>query len=169
MIDSDKRAFMETLLAACAVYDRKPLHKTALQMYWEILKGESLEAFQSAMGRHMETSKFFPKPAELRELIHGSTELNASDAWLAARSRIGKYDDQGRYIGADNKPNFDDPRIQQCVDLYWRDMCLRPESEQQWVQKRFEETYATIDTVQTREAITNGNVVQLPDLSAGRG
>ena len=165
MNDSDKRAFAETLTAACAVYDRKPMEKPALQLYWQILTRFTIEQFHAAMSQHLERSKFFPKPAEIVELIEGSTEDNATDAYRKVAALVGSYDEAGNYIGADNKPRFDCPRLQRTVDVLWRDMCLLPHDEQHWVQKRFEEVYASMDGAVARERIVHDSIA-LPDLGA---
>lgn len=94
MNDSDKRLFMEILLAACAVYDKPPMEKAALQLYWKTLSRFSVGQIESAVSLHIERSKFFPKPADLIEIIDGTASGDAHEIWARIISNLerGRYD-----------------------------------------------------------------------------
>jgi len=101
MQQTDKQPFMELMLAGCAVYDRKPMEKPALQMYWKLLERFSLDEVQAAMHRHMEASAWFPKPAELIAQIEGRAGENANNIWsqIITKLESGDYD----LTGFDNR------------------------------------------------------------------
>ena len=94
MRDDDKKAFAEMMAAGCAVYDRKPMEKAALQMYWQLLTRFEIADVQAAMQRHMERSEWFPKPADLIKQITGESGKNAITLWTRIISNLerGNYD-----------------------------------------------------------------------------
>ena len=136
MKTADKKAFAETLVGACAVYDRRPLEAAAIRIYWECLLTYSLEDLHGAMVRHIETSKFFPKPAELIQLIDGTVETQAVTAWIVVMEAI-------RRVGSWGVSTFEDPMINLSIQALggWKQLCLMRESEVGFVQKRFEDAY----------------------------
>ena len=94
MREDESGKFMEIMLAACAVYDRKPLEKAALRMYWERLRRFSLADVTAAMDTHMDRCEWFPKPSQLIERIEGSDTDNALVVWakLISMFERGDYD-----------------------------------------------------------------------------
>ena len=133
---ADKKAFAEMLAGACAVYDRRPLETAAIRIYWQCLRAYSMDDLQAAMARHIQTSKFFPKPAELIQLIEGTAGTQAVTAWAAVMGAI-------RQVGSWGLPEFEDPAIDLAIRSLggWKQLCLMRESEVGFVQKRFEDAY----------------------------
>ncbi len=62
--------------------------------YWQTLSDLSLQRFESAVSKIMATSKFFPKPSEIRELCGQSDAANVQRAWSQLQWALDKY---GRY------------------------------------------------------------------------
>ena len=76
----NENKFKESLLAMGEVFD-KEITPSLGQIYWTSLKEFSDEDVFSAFDQAMVSSKFFPKPAEIREIICGSGEEQAHAAW----------------------------------------------------------------------------------------
>lgn len=136
--------FVELISAAAAVYNVKPLSVQGVEMYWRLLERFEIEQVQAAMTRHMETSEFFPKPAELIRTIEGTIEDQALAAWLSVLQAI-------RKVGSGSKPEFHDAAIWPAIDALggWIKTCQHPENERHFWQKRFSDAYA-METRRTR-------------------
>jgi hypothetical protein len=66
MTDADRTAFV-TLMAKLAAVYREALTDALLEAYWEALRDYELEYLEPAAAYVIRTSKWFPKPVELRE------------------------------------------------------------------------------------------------------
>ena len=55
-----------------------------LAVYWADLSGYTDQQFEQAAIAHRRTGKFFPRIADLIELIDGTSKENAHEAWAAA-------------------------------------------------------------------------------------
>jgi hypothetical protein len=62
--------------------------KMTFKAYWIGLSDLSLEEVQIAVCKAIQTCKAVPKPAELRELIHGKQQDRAELAWLEIQRAI---------------------------------------------------------------------------------
>jgi len=62
------------------------------QAYWQFLRDLDLQAFLRAVDTAGKTLKFFPKPAELRELSGAGVALASAQAWEAVRGAMDKHD-----------------------------------------------------------------------------
>jgi hypothetical protein len=163
-VDNSGDRFLAAFAHTWAIfYPDKESPKPTVKAYWHQLKDLPIDLLEQAFIAYPKRGKFFPKPAEIRELIEGSTNDNATEAFRKAAALIGTYSAEGRYIGADNPPVVDDPKLQRTLDLCWADMCMKPYAEQHWVQKRFEEIYCSMDGSVAREQITNDGLA-LPNL-----
>lgn len=132
----DKNAFAEMLMAGCAVYDRKPMEALAVKLYWNLLSKFSLAEVQTALGRHMETSKFFPKPSELIELIDGGEDEQSMLAWSKVMEAV-------RNNGHYRVPQFDDTAIGRAISAIggWRTFCMIEIDQLAFTERRFREAY----------------------------
>lgn len=75
------------------------------EAYWQALRDLPIEAVETAARRAMGECRFFPKPAELRELAGGQTPaLRAAEAFSHARKAISAH-------GRNRSVDFDDPII----------------------------------------------------------
>lgn len=64
----DKRQFAEVMTLTAAAFD-KEVTESLLKVYWEDLQEFEFEDFATAMTKIRRTSKWFPKIAEIRELL----------------------------------------------------------------------------------------------------
>lgn len=86
MTNNDKKRFLEIINSMAAVY-RAELNEVQMKMYWETLKELSIEEVEKACFSLLKTSKFFPVPSEIIELIPSSSNyyhIGADEAWAIA-------------------------------------------------------------------------------------
>ncbi|HEA67185.1 MAG TPA: hypothetical protein ENI07_10250 [Desulfobacterales bacterium] len=70
--DNEKKKIAEAFTALCELHDKK-ISPVARKMYAETLKGFSADQITMAISQSIREHKWFPKPAELIELINGPT------------------------------------------------------------------------------------------------
>ena len=113
MIDhiDEKRKFAG-LLTALSDYYKSEVSKAVAGLYWEGLKQYDYEAVEKAAWAHTqnpdEAGRWFPKVADLRKLLEGSTVDQSMIAWTKVDSAVrtrGSYDDLV----------FDDPVIHRVI------------------------------------------------------
>jgi hypothetical protein len=114
----------------------KEITGTLLQFYWMVLKDFCEEEIKSAFNRATLTLKFFPKPAELLEIIQGNQNDKAMIAWEKVFNAIGR-------IGPYQSVVFDDPVIHSTIELMggWIELGNITTDEIKWKQKEFEKIY----------------------------
>jgi hypothetical protein len=110
--------------------------KTKIDIYFEQLKDFSIEQVKRAVAIALRTLKFFPKIAELRELIEGSSDDKATIAWEFLFDKVDEVD----YY---HSPQFKDWRIMWCVEQMggWMHLCSINWGELKFRQKEFERLY----------------------------
>lgn len=93
MTKADTKKFSELMLAM-EKYFGKDLEPRIRRLYFEGLQDMSIEQFEAATAKALSTLKYLPKIAELREMIDGSPDDQATIAWemlLTAIERVGFY------------------------------------------------------------------------------
>ena len=90
MTQQDRPRFAELLVGIGETYG-EPVSDARMEIYWRALEDLPFESVQRAAGVHVRTSKFFPKPVELREAIEGTTEDRAEVAWQAVVSLVRRH------------------------------------------------------------------------------
>lgn len=93
MTPHDRDAFGDLLLGLGETYG-EPVSEARMEIYFRALADLPLDAIRAAANVHVRTSKFFPRPAELREALVGSAEDQAELAWahvLGEVRRVGAY------------------------------------------------------------------------------
>jgi hypothetical protein len=76
----NQEAFKQNLAGLAEVFGRE-ITPSLGQIYWTTLKEFSDEQVSNAITQAVATLKFFPKPAELREIITGTSDEAAHEAW----------------------------------------------------------------------------------------
>ena len=131
----DKKQFAQRITALSALFDRE-ISEAVIEMYWVALDPygdeETERAFQEAARR----CKFFPKPAELIELIEGSSEDREALAWHALLIGIAR-------VGSKSSVRFSDPAIHSVVETWggWIQVCSMTARDLQFREKDFKELY----------------------------
>jgi hypothetical protein len=118
MTDQDRAAFAELMLGISETFSH-PVSDTVMELYFRALQDLPLEALRVAATIHVRTAKFFPRPAELREAIEGSTEDAAEIAWVTLLRLV-------RSVGYYGTPTWtDDATRRAALELFggWQALC----------------------------------------------
>jgi hypothetical protein len=104
------------------------------------LRGMTASQVQFATQRALETCRFMPAPAELRDLVYMKPEDRAVKAWLAFEKAVKTH-------GYIRSVSFDDPVINAAVKALggWEHCCSMTAREfDTFLQKRFQDTYCSL-------------------------
>lgn len=128
---TDRKWFVNFLTALGALFD-KQLGRQVIEFYWRALEPYDDETVKIGIERAARELKWFPKPADIIELIEGSSDDKAALAWAkvnTALSRIGSWD----------SVEFDDHTIHTVIDLMggWTDLCEKTTKEIGFMEKDF--------------------------------
>ena len=115
---NNQNQFKQTLAGMAEIYGRE-VSATMAKIYWDSLTEFTDEQVDAAFTQAINTIKFFPKPAELRELIVGKSGERALEAWgtvlLDVRNGAGRRPlsrmDEGELVEYSNKPRSEDDVI----------------------------------------------------------
>ncbi len=134
-----KREVVIKYLTALAEIHNKPLSEVTIMIYWKVLEKYSSGQLESAFDQIIKSSKFFPKPVEIIEMIAGGKEDRALTAWTRTINAVRKY---GHYSSVD----FGDPLIVRTISLIggWGHLCRNTTDEMIWTQKEFERVYKNL-------------------------
>lgn len=150
MTEADRPAFAQALFALGETFN-EPVSKVRAEGYFDALSEFSLAQVNGAVRYALRVCKFFPKPAELRELIQGDQDALADTAWGAVLKEI-------RRVGYIGTPNLDARTMRAIGECFggWRTLCERLPAEGPellgWV-KQFKQVYASVERTEQR-AIT---------------
>lgn len=99
MRNEDKVRFVNVFNAACVTYNRETseLH---IKIFFDVLSEFDIASVEKAFYKHLQTSKFFPVPADICNLIPNanSKHVGADEAWAIA---IKAYDQSETVIVTD--------------------------------------------------------------------
>lgn len=134
----DEIKFKEYLATLCELHDRT-MSKLLTDLYWKVLEPFSDEECEEAFKLIIYDSKFFPKPADFREVILGKKANKATEAWLEVLGAVSK-------IGNYQSVKFDNPVIHSVINAMggWPKLCEMTNDEAKWKQKEFERLYEVI-------------------------
>ena len=107
MRDADSAAFAVALVAVAEVY-AEALSQARIEAYFAALAPWDLASVLEALQRSVRACKFFPKPADLVELIEGDPKGRAELAW----TRVVKATE---HVGTYESVDFRDPAIHATV------------------------------------------------------
>lgn len=112
------RPRLARVLAVLGETFREPVGELRAEGYYEGLKDLDIEAIEGAAQASLRLSKFFPRPAELRELALGKTEERAELAWVGLLEEVRRCG----YLGA---PKLPEATLEAVRGLWggWRRLC----------------------------------------------
>lgn len=142
MDNQDKERFAKVIGMMCLAYSREN-STDLMRMYFADLSEFGIDQVELACEQIRKSpAAHFPRVGEIIAKIKGDRKGNAHEAWAEVLETIGS-----RYH-ANNPPSFDDPRINRALSVIggYKQVCLTPYDEQQWLQKRFIEAYETADS-----------------------
>lgn len=134
----NKTEFTKFMLLASELYDRK-LSKSLTELYWLALEPYSDDECIMAFQTILKTSKFFPKVADLLEVLEGPQNSEATIAWIDVLDAVKK-------IGPWESVQFADPVIHSVLEVMggWVAICDMASAEVKWKQKEFEQFYSLL-------------------------
>jgi hypothetical protein len=104
-----------------SAYHSKEPQDATIELYEQLLLDLPAEPAKAAVLRLLQTSRFRPTIAEVREaalLVESGPKRTGIEAWGDVTRAI-------RYVGVYRVPKFQDPLVQQLVEaIGWREVCL---------------------------------------------
>lgn len=107
MTEQDKPEFSKSLAQIAAVFD-KTLTPFLVDAYFDALADFPFDRVDGAFRQAVATKTFFPRPAEIRELLEGSGDDRANQAWAAFMQAVND--------GGNASVKFLDPAAASAVD-----------------------------------------------------
>ena len=99
MTRDDAQRFSEAILVLAATFN-EAVNDTRMEAYFGALEDLDIADVVAATRLAIGSCKFFPRPVELRELVHGTAEDAAVAAWEAVRHEISRVG----YLGEPKLP-----------------------------------------------------------------
>lgn len=112
MIDPQDRAEFAEAMHALGHTFNEPVSTIRTEAYFDALADFTIEQVNAAARLAIRSSRFFPKPIELREFIEGTPDGHADDAWAALIEQI-------RRVGYIGTPTFTDERTLRAINETW--------------------------------------------------
>jgi hypothetical protein len=157
----NKQETMKILATIRSVYGSSDSDNIELQVaIWQKVFPEPMEMVADALKKHIQTSKFSPKPADLREIMYGSlvNAESAETAWDTARRFWQSIwpDDYSQELK--DRYNSELPeKVRQIISLdEMRNICKSSATDVTSYEKpRFLKRYRELQDQQKREAISS--------------
>jgi len=140
-------------VVALAELLRHELSEAGVKMFIESIEDIPADRIEQAAMQWTQRSKFFPAPAELRELAGDGTTTYTDRALMAWQA----FDKAVCEVGYYRSPDFDDPLINATVRNLggWMRMCkLEGDEFDKWLRKDFLSVYASLCRVGVGEEQT---------------
>jgi len=130
--------FKEYMTMICEMFDKK-LSDMMKDLYWKVLEPFTDDQCEKAFKEILYSNKFFPKPADFKEILCGKIKDTATMRWLDAFNAV-------RRIGHNSSVKFSDPVIHSVINVMggWAQFCMMTNDEAKWKQKEFERLYEVL-------------------------
>jgi hypothetical protein len=118
--EGEEREFVRVLYAIGELYN-ETVSTMRAEMFCQALEDLPFQSVASAARTHLKRSHFFPKPADLRELVEGTSEDEAALGWqwlVREVRRVG-------YLGTPVWPNEVTQHAAEGLFGSWRALCER--------------------------------------------
>lgn len=148
MTELDREPFAKGLWTLAETFN-EPMSDTKAEAYFNALSEFDITAVNVAMHHALRHSKFFPRPAELREHIEGTVDDGAEKAWAAVLKEI-------RRVGYVGVPALEPRALRAVRELWgsWQRLCETLPNEGPelvgWL-KQFRATYASVGRADERQ------------------
>jgi len=132
----NKNTFLKSISVLESAFDKK-ISKSAINIYWSRMKDYTDNEFKKAVVRCVDELNYFPKIAELKNILEGTSEDEAELAWIYLLNKI-EY--QGHYQSV-SFPDY--PAVGAVVEGLggWLEICETTFDEEKWVKKEFIKLY----------------------------
>ncbi len=132
----DQTKFVAAMTGLGAIFE-KSITESMVKLYWQVLKDFSDDEVHEAINRALITSKFMPKPSELRELVEGSSKEHSLDEWAKVMTEI-------RKTGSYGEPRVSDVTKKVIEQIGgWSQLCALSYRELEFKGKSFAEIYSS--------------------------
>lgn len=123
MTDADRQAFAELMLGLGETFG-EPVSDARMEIYFAALADLELADVRVAATAAVRGSSFFPRPAEIRELIAGKAEDRAEFAWLALVKIVRGF---GYYREPERSDWPDEQLRRAALELFggWKSLCAQ--------------------------------------------
>lgn len=148
MNELDRAAFAQGLFTLAETFN-EPMTDTKVEAFFNALSEFDIQPVTVAMHHALRHGKFFPRPADLREHIEGSSEDAAEQAWAAVLREI-------RRVGYIGLPNLEPRAMRAVKELWgsWQRLCETLPGEGPelvgWI-KQFKATFASVGRDEQRQ------------------
>jgi hypothetical protein len=131
----DETKFKEWMTTLGEIHD-KHISELLSSVYWKILEPYSDDQCEKAFSRLIYEAKWFPKPAELIEILDGKRMDRPTQAWIETVNAVRRH---GNYISI----CFHDPVIHAVIEFMggWGATGEWMDDELKWKQREFEKLY----------------------------
>jgi hypothetical protein len=121
MTSDDRKPFAAVMFGLGECFG-EPVSEVRIELYFQALNDFTLDQVRQAARITVKASKFFPRPAELREAVTGPVDDRAELAWGAMRRLIRRF---GFYLEPNVEDWPDDACRRAALELYggWRALC----------------------------------------------
>lgn len=133
MVDADKQRFAQVMEALGVAYS-KEIDRLLKRVYFDACKGMTIDEVERSAARHIQSSQFFPKPADL--IGKNDVESLAIEAYRIADQAMSRY---GSYRHMD----FEDKAINAAIRSIggWASFGSTTKDEEPFVRDRFIKAY----------------------------
>lgn len=137
MTADDKQRFAALWLAYQSAMSSKTITPGIIEVVFAALKQFRFDQIKGALERHIQISRFPPTPGDVMNLLVGSAEDRARQAWLLVN-------DQVRQWGYGRTVNLNDPRAHYAIKAMggWPAICAIPLDEMPFREKDFLRHYS---------------------------
>jgi hypothetical protein len=121
LTEQDRGDFATLMLGLGETYG-EPVSDARMEIYFNALADMDLSDVRKAATAHVRMSKFFPRPAELRDVLDGSPEDRAELAWMTVPAIVRRF---GYYREPHVEDWHDAATRRAALELYggWRALC----------------------------------------------
>jgi hypothetical protein len=130
------------IIHGCAELLNRQLSAPAIALYVKAVEDLEFNQVSYAFSECVRTKKFFPSPAEVREMVLGPPERLEDNALIEATKVL----EAVRRYGSRRSVVFDDPVTMAVIRQHfngWEALGELPESENKWWIKEFTKAYVT--------------------------
>lgn len=148
MTAADRLTFAEGMFMLGETFN-EPISDVKVEAYFQALIDYDIAQVTTAVQGALRGCKFFPRPIELRELIDGTADDAAEQAWAAVLGEV-------RRVGYIGVPNLDARTMRAVKELWgsWVRLCETLPGEGPeligWI-KQFKATYASVERTEERQ------------------
>jgi len=127
--------FKEYMTMLCELHD-KILSDMMKDLYWKVLEPFNDEQCEDAFKELIYSTRFFPKPVDLIEILQGKKQDQATLAWLDVLGAV-------KAVGNYKSVKFSNPAIHSVINAMggWPQLCMMESKDEKWKQKEFERLY----------------------------